>query len=150
MKKYIFRLEAVLKLKKLKEENCRSELGRMLIHLQKIENEIERDKKEITQYFQIQENSLTKGISANEIQSIPLLVKGKEQNISILDQQKMRQEQLIADKKIELAKLRGDLKIIENMKQKDFDEYRKAYNKEIDQKVEEQTRNWLNFKEDEA
>jgi hypothetical protein len=36
------------------------------------------------------------------------------------------------------------------MKQKDFEEYRKAYNKDMDQKVEEQTRNWLNFNEDEA
>jgi len=150
MKRYSFRLEAVLKLKKLKEENCRSELGRLIMQLQKIESEIDREKKEITKYYEIQENSLSKGISAHEIQTFPLLVKGKEKNIALLDQNKSRQEKLITDKKIELAQLRGDLKIFENMKQKDFEEYRKAYNKDMDQKVEEQTRNWLNFNEDEA
>ncbi len=150
MKRYSFRLEAVLKLKKLKEENCRSELGRLNMQLQKIESEIDREKKEITRYYEIQENSLSKGISAHEIQTFPILVKGKEKNIALLDQNKSRQQRLIADKKIELAQLRGDLKIFENMKQKDFEEYRKAYNKDMDQKVEEQTRNWLNFNEDEA
>jgi flagellar export protein FliJ len=150
MKKYSFRLEAVLKLKKLKEENCRSELGQMIMQMQKIENQIEQNKLEIKKYFEIQENSLSSGVQANQIQAFPILIKGKELNITILDQDKIRHEKLIADKKIELAKLRGDVKIFENMKQKDFDEFRKAYNKEMDQKVEEQTRNWLNFKEDEA
>ena len=150
MKRYTFRLEAVLKLKKLKEENCRSELGILIMQLQKIESEIYREKTEVTKYFEIQEESLKKGISAHQIQTFPLLVKGKEKNIALMDQDKIRQEKLITDKKIELAQLRGDLKIFENMKQKDFEDYRKAYNKDMDQKVEEQTRNWLNFKEDEA
>jgi flagellar FliJ protein len=150
MKKYSFRLEAVLKLKKLREENCRSELGRLIMRMQKIENQIELNKLEIKKYFEIQEKTISKGIQASQIQAFPFLIQGKEQNITILDDDKKRQEKLIADKKNELAKLRGDLKIFENMKQKDFEEYRKAYNKELDQKVEEQTRNWLNFNNEEA
>jgi hypothetical protein len=43
--------------------------------------------------------------------------------------------------------LRGELKVLENLKEKDFDQYKKALNKEIDQKVEEQTQNWLQFNE---
>ena len=120
------------------------------MRMQKIENQIELNKLEIKKYFEIQEKTISKGIQASQIQAFPFLIQGKEQNITILDDDKKRQEKLIADKKNELAKLRGDLKIFENMKQKDFEEYRKAYNKELDQKVEEQTRNWLNFNNEEA
>jgi broad specificity phosphatase PhoE len=54
---------------------------------------------------------------------------------------------LIEEKKQELAIVRGELKIIENLKEKDFDAWKKATNKEIDQKVEEQTQIWLQHKE---
>ena len=40
-----------------------------------------------------------------------------------------------------------ELKVIENLKEKDYTEFRKAMGKEIDQKVEEQTQNWLQYKE---
>ena len=54
---------------------------------------------------------------------------------------------MIEDKKQELAIVRGELKVIENLKEKDYNEYRKAVGKEIDQKVEEQTQNWLQHKD---
>lgn len=76
-----------------------------------------------------------------------MLIEAKDQNINLLERDKKKQEGLIADKKMELAQLRGDLKVMENLKEKDFQEYRKALNKEIDQKVEEQTQNWLQFKD---
>src|SRR5690606_41411927 len=69
-------------------------------------------------------------------------------NIELLQRDKKIQERLIEEKKQELASLKGDLKVMENLKQKDFEDYRKAYNKEIDQKVEEQTQNWLQRSEE--
>jgi hypothetical protein len=36
---------------------------------------------------------------------------------------------------------------MENLKEKNYEEYRKAFNKEVDQKVEEQTQNWLQHKD---
>ena len=150
MKKYVFRLEAVLKLKKLKEENCRSELGRLNVQMQKINDQLEHDRNEIKNYYKIQEEALAKGMPGNELQAFPILVRGKEHNIVLLNHEKKKQDDLIASKKIELAQLRGDLKVMENMKQKDFEEYRKLLNKEIDQKVEEQTRNWLNYSDKEV
>lgn len=144
MKRYQFRLDPVLKLRKLKEENCRMELGQLLTALNRLQDQLKHDREEIQNYYRIQEGALKGGMTAAQIQTFPMLVQGKERNIELLKRDIKRQEELIVEKKQELAKLRGDLKVIENLKEKDYEQYRKAVNKEIDQKVEEQTQNWLN------
>lgn len=147
MKKYQFKLEAVLKLRKLREENCRTELGTLLRDLTEIENRISHENVEIEKYFKIQEESMKGGASAGRLQTFPGLVAAKEQMIRVLEDKKRRQEDYIAEKKQELAELRGELKVMENLREKDFNEWKKAYNKDVDQKVEEQTQIWLRNQE---
>lgn len=150
MKKYTFRLEPVLKVRKLKEENCRMELGQLIMHLNKIQDQLTHDRSELDNYYKIQEGALKTGMSGSQLQAFPMLVSAKEENIKRLLGVKKKQEDLIEEKKRELATLKGDLKVMENMKEKDYEGYRKALNKEIDQKVEEQTQNWLQFKDKKA
>lgn len=147
MKKYTFRLEAVLKVRKLKEENCRSELGQLISYLAKIDDQLRHERKEIDNYYNIQESAMKAGVRGDQVQAFPMLVAAKEKNIQLLQKERSDQEFLIEDKKKELAIVRGELKVIENLKEKDYNEYRKAVNKEIDQKVEEQTQNWLQHKD---
>lgn len=147
MKKYAFRLEPVLKVRKLKEENCRMELGQLITGLTRLQDQINHDQREIENYYKIQEGSLKLGMNAGQLQAFPMLVEAKEQNMRLLRRDMIRQEKLIEEKKQELAILRGELKVVENLKEKDYNEYRKALNKEIDQKVEEQTQNWLQHKD---
>lgn len=145
MKKYQFRLDPVLKLRKFKEETCRMELGQLLNELQRITGQLQYDQHQIEQYYKIQEGSLsqTGGMTAAQIQTFPVLIAGKERNIELLKNALKKQEELVEEKKKELALLRGELKVIESMKEKDFNKYKKELNKEIDNKVEEQTQNWL-------
>ncbi|MBA2404353.1 MAG: flagellar export protein FliJ [Bdellovibrionales bacterium] len=147
MKAYIFRLDPVLKVRKLKEETCRMELGRLITELDRINNQLSHDRKEVDNYFTIQEAALKSGVRGDQVQAFPMLVAGKDRNIQLLERDRKLQEEQIEIKKHELAVLRGELKVIENLKEKDYTEYRKAVNKETDQKVEEQTQNWLNHKE---
>lgn len=147
MKKYAFRLEPVLKLRKLKEENCRTELGQLLMHLDKIDKQLAHDRNEVDNYYKIQEGSLKNGMNGGQLQAFPMLIAAKTKNIQLLENDRKKQLDYIEEKKQELAQLRGDLKVMENMKEKDYETYRKALNKEIDQKVEEQTQNWLQFKD---
>jgi len=144
MKRYQFRLEPVLKIRKFKEETCRMELGQLLSELQRINEQLTYDNDQIDNYYKIQQGALESGgMSASQLQAFPMFIAGKVRNIELLKDAQKRQEQLIEDKKKELAILRGELKVIENMKEKDFEKYRKELNKEIDNKVEEQTQNWL-------
>jgi len=147
MRKFEFRLEAVLKVRKLKEENCRMELGQLLVELNKIEDQINYDKNEIDNYYALQENALKNGMAGNQLQTYSMLIDSKYTNIKLLEEEKIKQEKVIEEKKEELAILKGELKVMENLREKSYDEYRKALNKEIDQKVEEQTQNWLNHKD---
>lgn len=144
IKRYLFRLEPVHKLRKLKEENCRTELGQMISELTRILDQLDHDRREIDRYYQIQEGSLKIGMSGGKLQAFPMLVEGKERNIQLLLGAQARQEEMIEIKRQELAVLRGELKVLDNLKEKDFQEWRKTINKEIDQKVEEQTQIWLN------
>jgi flagellar FliJ protein len=144
MKRYQFKLDAVLKLRKLREENCRTELGILNRDLEAINDRIAHEKNEIEKYYQIQELSLKTGAPAGKLQAFPGMVAAKEKALKVLDQQRMRQEDMIQEKKEDLAVLRGELKVMENLKEKDYTEWKKAYNKEVDQKVEEQTQIWLN------
>lgn len=123
------------------------ELGQLLSQLNRIEDQLKHDRNEIENYYKIQEGSLKTGVRAGQLQAFPMLIAGKDRNIELLLRDKTKQEALVAEKKQELAQLRGDLKVMENLKEKNYDEYRKAYNKEVDQKVEEQTQNWLLNKE---
>lgn len=150
MKRYQFKLDAVLKLRKLREENCRTELGMLNRELEAINARIEHEKEEITKYFQIQEASLKAGAAAGKLQTFPGIIAAKDKTIKLLEAGRKRQEELIVEKKEELAILRGELKVMENLKEKDFLEWKKAYNKDMDQKVEEQTQIWLNHRDKKA
>ncbi len=150
MKKYQFKLDAVLKLRKLREENCRTELGFLIRAHEQIEAKIIQENEEIRKYFQIQEISLKEGASAGKLQAFPGLIAAKDKSIQNLELSKKKHETYIAEKKQELAELRGELKVMENLKEKDFGIWKKAYNKEIDEKVEEQTQIWLNHRDKKA
>lgn len=126
------------------------ELGQLIMQLTRIDDQLAHDKNEINTYYKIQEGGLQNGISGSQLQAFPMLIAAKQENISRLERERYKQEQRISDKKKELAQLKGDLKVMENLKEKDYDLYRKALNKEIDQKVEEQTQNWLQFKDKKA
>ena len=150
MKKYQFRLEAVLKLRKFKEESCRMELGQLLMQLNKIDDQLEYERKEIDSYYKIQEGALKNGMNGGQLQAFPMLVAAKERNIQLLSRDRVHQERIVEEKKQELAVFRGELKVIENLKEKDFEAYKKALNKEIDQKVEEQTQIWMQHRDKKA
>lgn len=126
------------------------ELGQLVMQLNRIDNQMTHDQNEINNYYKIQEGALVNGMTGGQLQAFPMLIAAKQENIVRLQNERKRQEQKIEDKKKELAQLKGDLKVMENMKEKDYEQYRKALNKEIDQKVEEQTQNWLQFKDKKA
>lgn len=119
------------------------ELGQLIGELNRIDAQLVHDRLEISKYYSIQESGLKSGMRASQVQVFPMLVSAKEKNIQLLNRDKVQQQKLIEEKTQELAILRGEMKVIENLKEKDFDAWKKAYNKETDQKIEEQTQNWL-------
>jgi len=145
MKAYKFKIEAVLKLRKIKEEKCRTELGSLIANLNRILDQIEYDYQQLDKYSDYQGAILGESVVANKLQVFPYLMEGKKRNLDLLKIEKLGIEKKIEEKKKELTKYKADLKVIEKLKEKDFESYKKTINKEISEKVEEQSMLWLNM-----
>ncbi len=142
MSKYKFKLDALLKLRHLKEEQCKLEIGRLQIQITNFKKLIAKHEDEIGQAYQSQEQELNQGLSGVEARFYPFFVSGKRAHIDKI-QNELNELQKEIDKKYEaLKKLRGDVKVIEQMKDKDHKKYKKELEKKAFAEMEEQTQNW--------
>ncbi len=122
MAKFIFRLEAVLNVKRQQEENIKNELGKAMQRLEAEKQKLarlERSKEEIIAEFNLKTKSTTvhKLIEFNAYLSLlkSNISRQKERvNKAVLDVDKIREE---------LVKAVQERKILEKLKEKKHDEY---------------------------
>ncbi|MFP5489918.1 MAG: flagellar FliJ family protein [Bacteriovoracia bacterium] len=142
MKRYQFRLEAVRKMRSMLEETCRSELGLLMVERQNLVEFIETLLHDIQSAYTEQETHMSKGMKASHAAFFPQAVSGKESKIKEIKKEIELLDAKIADKKVELTQKRADLKLMENLKEKDLQAWKKAFNKEENMKVEEMVQLW--------
>lgn len=142
MKKYQFRLEAVLKVRKMEEELSRNKLGLLMVEKQKIQDEISEIEKRIDSSYLEQETHLIKGMNAAQAAFFPMLVDGSHSKIKELTKKLEQQDSLIEAQKKVLSQNRADLKLMENLNEKEFVRWKKEYNKLVDKNVEEMVQLW--------
>ena len=142
MKRYQFRLEAVRKMRTMLEETCRNALGMLMVERQNLVELIETIQHDIQGTYVEQETSLAVGMKAGHAAFFPYAVEGKKARIKEIEKEMAVLDVKIEDKKKELIQCRADLKLIENLREKDYQAWRKAYNKETDLKVEEMVQLW--------
>lgn len=122
MAKFIFRLEAVLNVKRQKEENIKNELGKAIQRLEAEKQKLarlERSKEEIIAEFndKTKKTTVQKLIEFNAYLSLlkSKIIHQKERvNKAVLDVDKIREE---------LVKAVQERKILEKLKEKKYDEY---------------------------
>lgn len=140
--KYKFRLEALLKLRKIKEDQCKQEIGRLQVEIRNVENLIEDANKDISYTYESQQKSLQKGLMGREIKFYPMIVESKWNHIELM-KNKIKEINKVVQKKLdELKLLRADTKLMENLKEKDLEKFKKAYNKEQELKREDMNSIW--------
>jgi flagellar FliJ protein len=142
MKKYKFKLDALLKIRKLKEETCKMEIGRIQVAISDREEEIKVHNQSIKQAFDDQEAALKEGLTGQELQFHPFFVQGKRANIKMLEGEIANLERQREHKLEELKYLRADVKVIDQMKEKDKQAYKKKIQKKMFDEIEEQVQNW--------
>ena len=145
MKGFKFKLDALLKVRKLKEDQCKMELGRIQVMKQKKIDEIKRQNLGIDKAYGDQENTVQAGATGLDLRFYPYFMQGKRTNIRLLEQEIDALDRAIAEKNQELIELRGNVKVLESMKEKHLEKYKKETNKKIDLDLEEQVQNWLQF-----
>lgn len=142
MKKYKFKLEAVLKVRKIKEDQCKMQLGRLQVHLESLKNQIKKHNQDIDEAYVLQEKSLEQGSVGLESRFHPYFIQGKQSHISQIEDEIEEYENRIEHMLYLLKQLRADVKVIEEMKEKDKTKYKKELNKKINANIEEQVQNW--------
>lgn len=142
MKRYKFRLEAVLKVRRMVEESCRNELGMLMVEKQNYLNEVTTLESDIRDTYHAHEKAMGEGMKASHVSFFPQVVEGKEAHIKQVKHQITDVEKRIELKLEELREKKAELKAVEKLREKDFDLWKKAYNKEVDMKVEEMVQLW--------
>lgn len=142
MQRYRFRLEAVLKVRRMREEACRNNLGKLMVERRNLVELTETLAKEIHHAYSAQETSLEQGMQARLAAFFPILVEGKDAHIKEVEGKISALDLRIEEVKKELTALRAELKAVENLREKDHGAWRKAYSKETDRKVEEMVQIW--------
>ena len=142
MKGYKFKLDAVLKIRKLKEEQCKMEIGRIQVRINLLKSEISKHNVGIEHAYESQEESLKDGLTGQELQFHPYFVSGKRAHIGYLENEIRDLTHDVNQKFDELKQLRANVKVIDEMKEKDKLKYKKAYQKKQDEVIEEQVQNW--------
>ena len=139
MKKYKFKLEALLRIRKFREKIVKQELGEIVSSIETTKEKQQMIEKEIFHYYKLQERSIRSGISAGELSLYPKILQTKryeakntKENFDVLDQK-------YKEKVKELETALKEVRIIKNMKEKYRELFRKERNKENQRNIEELT-----------
>lgn len=141
-KKFKFKLEAVLKIRKLKEDQCKMEIGRLQVRMSELEGFKSDNNKSIDTAYADQEASLGQGLSGRELQFHPFFVSGKKANIDVIEKEMAMLKEQLDYRYDELNHLRGESKLIEEMKSKEEIKHKKERTKKEFEQIEEQVQNW--------
>ena len=145
MKKYKFKLDALLKIRKIKEDQCKMHIGQLQVHLTSLREEVSQHNKDINEAFELQEKSLVGGASGLETRFHPYFVQGKRTHIIKLEDEIEQFELKVQQMYARLNEFRADVKVIEEMKEKDQKKYKKDLDKRMNAEIEEQVQNWSQF-----
>lgn len=145
MKKYKFKLDALLKIRKIKEDQCKMHIGQLQVHLTSLREEVAKHHKDINEAFDLQEQSLVGGASGLEARFHPYFVQGKRTHIAKIEDEIDQFESKVQLMYARLNEYRADVKVIEEMKEKDQKKYKKDLDKRMNAEIEEQVQNWTQF-----
>lgn len=142
MKGFKFKLDAVLKIRKLKEEQCKMAIGRIQVRIRELEGYKRNHNVGIEQAYADQEKGLEEGMTGRELQFHPFFVGGKKAHINQIDNEIQGLEDEVAELYESLKQLRADVKVIDEMKEKEKTKYKKKITKKQFEELEEQNQNW--------
>lgn len=137
MERFKFKLDALLKLREFKEKKIKVELGEIVQEIVRIKEDLKRTHWDLDEGYISQEKLLKSSTQARPVQFYAYYFDSKRNKIKELEKALVIQEELYENKRQELAKARGDVKVIERLKDKKEIEHNKAYEKKQQENLEE-------------
>lgn len=137
MKGFKFKLSGLLKLREFKESTIKSQLGEILREINRIESKIQEIEDSIDESYKSQEDFLAQPASGQMIKFFPYFIQGRKEDLVVQNNLLRGLRTQYEQKLIELKRARGDVKVLENMKDKKKSEYKKSTNKKREADIED-------------
>lgn len=137
MKKFKFKLEALLKLREFNEKRLKIEIGEILSEIQTTKDRIASIKQDISLSYETQEEMMKNPSSGQVLQFFPYYIEGRKEEIRSRENYLYSLQRKYEFTLGELAKARGEVKVIENLKEKKKTEHKKEVGKKLQENIEE-------------
>lgn len=137
MQKFKFKLDGLLKVREFKEKKIKIELGEILKEIGEVERKIAAANAAIDESYLAQEACMRDDSSGRMLQFFPYFVQGKKEDIKNCENLLWALKKKYETKITELAAARGQVKVMENFKEKKKGEWTKERNKKDQELIEE-------------
>lgn len=136
-KKYKFKLEGLLKLRKLEEDQAKMALSLLQKKRNEITDKIAIIEEQMQEHYQEHEQLLKKGITARQSRFIPYFNEGKRAQLRKFERDLSEFDERIQQARDFLNTKRGNVKVIEKIKEKDVQAYKKEQTKKLNEELDE-------------
>ncbi len=137
MKKFKFKLDGLLKLREFNEKKIKIELGEILKEINHIEELIAKMNRDIDDTYKAQDELIKSSADGRMLQFFPYYIQGRKEDIKNKETLLWSLRKKYQAKVEELAIARGQVKILENFKDKKVHEWKKERDKKEQETIEE-------------
>ncbi|MDO9180757.1 MAG: flagellar export protein FliJ [Bacteriovorax sp.] len=137
MQKFKFKLDGLLKVREFKEKKIKIELGEILKEIAVVEEKIAAANHAIDETYEAQEVFMKDPSAGSMLQFFPYFIQGKKDDIKNKENLLWSLRKKYDFKITELAAARGQVKVMENFKEKKLGEWTKERNKKEMEAIEE-------------
>jgi flagellar FliJ protein len=127
--KFKFKLEGLLKLRKFREEEIKVELGKLISEEQMILDRLDEIDREVQVGYDMQSEAFHDQSKGKDAYFYPYFFQGKRKDKERCETMLYSTRKKIEEKRKELAEAMGNVKIMENLKDKKVEEFKKEKNK---------------------
>ena len=137
MKKYKFKLQGLLKLREFREHQEKLNLSKINKEIVRINDLIDKANVDIKIAYESADKLIEQGMDGQMISFYPMFIKSKRELIAQLEAQLTTLHQGHKVQVMTLAHHRGEVKVIENMKEKELSKYKKEQEKKTQEKIDD-------------
>lgn len=137
MKKFKFKLDGLLKVREFNEKKIKIELGEILKEIHATEEAIAKMNRDIDETYKAQEDLIATSADGRLLQFFPYYIQGRKEDIKNKETLMWSLRKKYENKVQELAQARGQVKVLENFKDKKKVEWTKERDKKELETIEE-------------
>jgi flagellar FliJ protein len=137
MQRFKFKLDGLLKVREFKEKRIKIELGEILKEINAVEEKIANIHIAIDETYEAQDRFVADAAAGRMIQFFPMFIQGKKEDLKNQESLLWALKKKYTSKIEELATARGEVKIMENFKEKKKTEHHRKAMKKEQEEIEE-------------